>query len=125
MRSLVLDAGFFIALERGDRRMLAVAECIKKYRVPTYVPAGVVAQAWRGTPRQHDLGMLLKSQALKVEPLDDNTARFVGVLLGQTGTSDVTDAHVALIARRLNAVVYTSDLGDINAIDATLRIDRV
>lgn len=125
MRPIVLDAGFFIALERGDRHVLAVAKAIKDYRIPAFTSASVVAQVWRGSPKQHDLGVLLKSGAIRVEPITENTAREIGVILGETNTSDVTDAHVVLIAQRLNAIVYTSDDGDINAIDATLRVEHV
>lgn len=99
----MLDAGFFIALERGDGRALALAKAIKDYRVPAYTSANVIAQVWRGSPRQHDLGVLLKSRAIKVEPITESVARDVGVTLGVSKTSDVTDAHVALTARRLNA----------------------
>jgi hypothetical protein len=125
VRPQVLDAGFFIALERGDGRALAVADAIRSYRIPAFVPASVVAQVWRGSPRQHDIGVLLKSRAITVETLNDLTARAVGVLLGKSRASDVTDAHVALLARRLNAIVYTSDPGDIEAINPQLQIESI
>jgi len=123
MTAAVFDAGGLISLEKGDRRMIAVADAVVNSRVSAYVPAGVVAQVWRGTPRQHDIAVLLRSEAVRVVPLDEGTARKIGLLLGASGQSDVTDAHVAYLAASLgNAVVYTSDAADITAINPSLAI---
>jgi predicted nucleic acid-binding protein len=121
----VLDSGALIALERGDRRMAALAVVITRDEVPTFVPAGVVAQVWRGSARQHDIARLLATRAVRVEPLDDELARAVGILVGAAGASDVVDGHVALLARRTRATVYTSDENDIHRIDPTLNIVAV
>jgi predicted nucleic acid-binding protein len=120
--TVVFDAGALIALERRDERMLALLAEIGEAEITCYVPAGVLAQVWRGTPRQVPISRLLKTQAVKVVALDQAEACRVGQLLGRTGGSDVTDAHVALIARPLGALVVTSDPGDIAAIDPNLRL---
>ncbi|MDR0482380.1 MAG: PIN domain-containing protein [Cellulomonadaceae bacterium] len=126
MRAVVLDAGALIALESHDRRMAALVEAIVTYRVPTFVPASVVAQTWRGGPRQHHISRLLKSRALRVMPLDDETARRIGLLLGATGTADVVDAHVADLAAYVgHATVYTSDPSDIRILNPHLTVKRV
>jgi hypothetical protein len=57
-----------------------------------------------------------------VVPLDDITARAVGLVCGRSGHSDVVDAHVALCARDLGQAVVTSDPNDLRAIDPGLRI---
>ncbi|MDR1711216.1 MAG: hypothetical protein LBR58_05100 [Propionibacteriaceae bacterium] len=123
--TVVFDAGALIALERRDQRMLALLAEIGDSEIACYIPAGVLAQVWRGTPKQAPISRLLKTQAVKVAPLDQAEAFRVGQLLGRTGCSDVTDAHVALIARPLGALVVTSDPGDIAAIDPSLRIQTV
>ncbi len=120
--TVVFDAGALIALERRDERMLALLAEIGSNEVACYIPAGVLAQTWRATPRQAPISRLLKTQAVKVVALDQTEACRVGQLLGRSGTSDVTDAHVALTARPLGALVVTSDPGDIAAIDPSLRI---
>jgi len=126
VRSLVLDSGALIAVERRDERMAAIVQLAVTEKVPIYLPAGVLAQVWRGTPRQHAIGILLKSKAVNVVPLDEASAKRVGALLTKSKTSDVTDAHVALVARTLgNATVVTSDPKDISKIDPTLRIVTV
>lgn len=88
------------------------------------VPAGVIAQAWRGGSRQ-----ALLSRALRhcdEVPLDGVMARAAGLLCGQTSTADVIDATVALtagaLARSSDAIVFTSDPDDIAHLTETLGI---
>ncbi len=120
MRPLVLDTGALIALERRDPRMVALADEIVQARLPAYTPAGVVAQAWRGSPRQHPLIRLMRSRLIQVEPLTEEVAYEIGVMLAATRTSDVVDAHVALLAGRVRGAVVTSDPADIGALDPGL-----
>ena len=59
MTTFVLDTGALIALDRGDRRLWA-----RLYTTDhlggVQVPAGAIAQAWRGSPRQAPLARALK-----------------------------------------------------------------
>jgi hypothetical protein len=48
--------------------------------------------------------------------LDENAARRAGLLLALTGTSDVVDATVAVVATDLGALVITSDRDDIESL---------
>lgn len=111
--SVVLDTGALLALEKRVPRLVALADEIVRHRMTAYVPAGVVAQAWRGTQRQHAIHVLLRSNALRVVPLDEAEARAVALLLAQRGGSDVVDGHVALVATRTRGPVLTSDPADI------------
>ncbi|CAN5791479.1 hypothetical protein BH23ACT2_BH23ACT2_06640 [soil metagenome] len=117
---VVLDAGGLIALERGDRRVLALLAETSR----VVVPAGVVAQTWRGSARQARAARILNAPETEVEALDDNTARAVGVFCGATDTGDVVDASVALAGRRHGAVVLTSDPADLVRLDPTLDLHR-
>ncbi len=125
MTVIVLDAGAMIALERRNTRMLALADELYGARRIGYVPAGVVAQTWRGSARQHATVRLLRAGAVRVDPLSEDVAYRLGLLLGKSGTSDVIDAHVALLARRLQATVLTSDPDDLTALDPTLTLVTV
>jgi 2C-methyl-D-erythritol 2,4-cyclodiphosphate synthase len=116
----VLDAGAFIALERRDSRVLALLAQLVADRRVAHVPAGVVAQVWRGSPRQHAMIRLLRSGALRTESLSVDVALRIGLLLGSTGAADVIDAHVVLLARRLHARVVTSDPDDLRRLDPRL-----
>jgi predicted nucleic acid-binding protein len=122
---VVLDAGAMIALERRDTRMLALVDELHGARRTGYVPAGVVAQTWRGSARQHAIVRLLRAGAVRVDPLSEDVAYRLGLLLANSGTSDIIDAHVALLARRLHAKVLTSNPDDLTALDPTLTLVTV
>lgn len=114
--SLVLDAGALLAVERGDRQVLALlkGELIAR-RVPL-THGGVVGQAWRGGgARQALLSRCLS--AVVVHPLDDVLGRRTGALLGRSGSSDVVDAALVLLARD-DDMLLTSDPGDLAALAA-------
>ena len=117
------DSGALIAAERGERRMWARHRALLLHRVVPVVPAPVVAQCWRGTPRQAQLARLLAG--CEVEALDDARARATGVLAGRARTSDIVDASVVEGVLRRDHLVISSDVGDLNAIAAAVsrRID--
>lgn len=114
---LTLDTGALLALERGHRRLRALLRRAKEQGTAVAVPAGVVAQSWRGGPRQARVAGLLRDVHVTVPPLDDLTARAVGLVCGRIGHADIVDAHVALHARQHGHRVVTSDPDDIRAID--------
>ena len=117
---LTLDTGALLALERGDQRIRALLRRAGSRAV--VIPAGVVAQAWRGGPRQARIARLIKQPETRVECLDDDLARAVGLLCGRSGHADIVDVCVALCARRRHQAVVTSDPGDIHAVDPALTI---
>ncbi len=122
--SVTLDTGALIALDRGDLRLLALLDRISRRQGRVLIPAGVVAQAWRG-PKQARLARLLRAPEVEVIALDEPSARTVGVLLGKTGTSDTVDAHVVVVARRSGTPVITSDPDDLRQLDNRLDIHVV
>lgn len=61
---------------------------------------------------------------LDVQVLDEQIARAAGVLLAQTGTSDVHDAALALICRPDDTVV-TGDVEDIARLLGARDLDSV
>lgn len=116
-----LDAGAFLALERGDSRLLGFARDTHRAGTPLVTSAGVVAQIWRGgAHRQVPVAFMLRRT--EVVDLTDSQARIVGTILGLSGTRDPVDAHIALIARSRGWSVLTSDPDDLRAIDAKLEI---
>lgn len=119
---LVLDTGALLALEKGDARIRALLQRAVEARIPIHVPAGVVARAWRGGPRQVRVARMLSDPSVSVEPLDDPVARAVGLLCGRSGHPDVVNVHVALVARQVGGGVVTSDPGDLRTVDPLLRL---
>ncbi len=113
---MVLDAGALVAVDRGDRRVGAMLRVAWASGVPVRASAGVVAQVWRGGPRQARLARVLAGVA--VRPLDAPDARRVGAVLAATGARDVVDAHVA-VGTATGDHVLTSDPDDLRqALDA-------
>ena len=52
MTALLLDAGALIALDRNDRSVWAMLRNAADDATPVFVPAGVIAQAWRHGSRR-------------------------------------------------------------------------
>jgi hypothetical protein len=108
--SLILDAGALVALERGDLSMW------RRYRSAFHsgdfplTHGGVIGQVWRRSARQALLAKAL--QGIEVRALDDALGRAAGALLASTGTADVIDAALVLLATD-GDVIVTSDSDDI------------
>jgi hypothetical protein len=121
--SLVLDAGALVAIERGNRDLVAL---LKRELLAGRAPlthGGVLGQVWRGgSGRQARLAALLP--ALHTAALDASLGRRAGLLLGRARTTDVVDAALVLLAADGDAIV-TSDPDDIArlAVSAGLDVD--
>lgn len=115
MSALVLDAGALIAVERRARRIWALLDEARQRGTEVVVPTTALAQAWRGGPRSAPLSMLL--EASRVDALDEERAKEVGIRLGERNGSDVADAHVVCCAIAADAPVATSDPDDVAALD--------
>jgi hypothetical protein len=116
MTALVLDAGVFVAVDRGDRSMLARLRVAERNGLDLRSNAVVVGQVWRdGQGRQARIARFLR--AVDVRSVDDRGGREAGVLLGAAGTSDVIDATVVLLAEPGDRIV-TSDPADVERLVA-------
>jgi hypothetical protein len=111
---LILDAGAFVAAERGDRDLVAL---VKRERLADRVPVtcgGVVAQVWRGGQgKQAPLARLLAG--VEVAPIDGSLGRRAGMLLARSGQSDAIDAAVVCLAGDGDDIL-TSDPGDLRGL---------
>jgi hypothetical protein len=122
---LILDAGAFVAVERGDRD---VAALVKRERLAGRTPVtngGVLAQVWRGGHgRQAPVARLLAG--VEVTPIGDRLGRRAGMLLARTGGADPIDAAVVCLAADGDDIL-TSDPGDLRALAeaAEIHVDLV
>src|ERR1700749_2174823 len=114
---IVLDAGALIALDRGDKRMIAFTDRALPQGRAFRVPAGVVGQAWRDGRVQVALARFLRSEEVEIVPLDEQLARSCGELCGATNTSDIIDASVVILARKGPDPIVTSDPHDLRRLD--------
>jgi hypothetical protein len=111
--TLVLDAGAFLAVERGDRRVMAL---LKRERLEGRAPVshgGVVGQVWRGGARQAQLARLLRGT--EISPVDLELGRRAGELLSRVRANDVVDAAVVLLCVDGDQLL-TSDPDDLTAL---------
>ena len=123
--SVTFDTGALIALERGDSRMLALLQLLARRGGRIHVPAGVAGQAWRGGRRQAVLARLLSSSEVQVLGLDLPLAKACGELCAASGTSDVIDASVVLVAREHHDAIVTSDVDDLRRLDPAASLERI
>ena len=114
--ALILDAGFLISVDRGERsaREFLTAALVHNTSLTTTHP--VVAQVWRNGALQARLSRFL--QSVVVVPFDDGPE--VGTLLARSGTSDVVDAHLVVVAVRRSEAILTGDTRDLESLTAAL-----
>ena len=122
---ITLDAGALIALDRGNKRMIALLAEALKQRRSFRIPSGVVGQAWRDGRTQVSLARFLRADEVEIVPLDEHVARSCGELCGNKGTSDVIDASIVILARQRGDIIVTSDADDLRRLDPTSTIFEI
>jgi predicted nucleic acid-binding protein len=125
MNGITFDAGGLIALDRNDRGVIVLLARATELGVRVIVPATALAEVIRNPARQTRLSRLIRQADTDLVPLNGPDATAVGLLLAETATADIVDAHVVICARRAGQVVVTSDPGDIRRIDSELRLVAV
>ena len=116
MSALVLDAGALLAVERGDRPMMARLRAAQLHGLDLRTSAIVLGQVWRsGEGRQARLARFLR--AVDSRSVDEQMGRRAGVLLARAGTDDPIDATVVLVAENGDRIL-TSDRTDIERLVA-------
>ena len=116
MNGITFDAGALIALDRDDRRVLAILARAAERGMRITIPATSLAQAIRAPARQARLARLIRQPGTDLVALDGPDATAVGLLLARTATADIVDAHVVVCARRTGQAVVTSDAADLRRI---------
>jgi hypothetical protein len=122
MTGITFDAGGLIALDRDDRRVVALVARALQTNTRITVPSTALAQAIRRPERQVRLARLIRQPTTEVAPLDRVDATNVGRLLAVSGTSDIADAHVVICAQRHQGQVVTSDPDDLRRLDPGIRL---
>ena len=113
MSGVTFDAGALIAIDRNDRRILTLIARATELGFRITVPATALAQAIRNPARQPRLSRFIRQANIDLVPLNGPDATRVGILLAQSQTSDIVDAHVVVCARRADQSVVTSDPQDL------------
>lgn len=123
-KTIVLDAGALIALERANPIMKSLVADARFAQVRVVIPDSVLAQVWRtGAGRQARISTLIAlppSRCLLL-PLDTAMAKRIGAAIGRSGHPDIADAHVVLAALDHSAAVITSDRDDLLTLEPNLK----
>jgi predicted nucleic acid-binding protein len=114
---ITLDTGALIALDRGDKRLIALLDRALAQRLTFRVPSGVVGQAWRNGRVQVALARFLRIDEVEIIPLDEQLARACGELCDATGTAGIIDASVVILARARGDYIVTSNPRDLRRLD--------
>lgn len=110
---LTYDTGALVAAERDDRIMWSLHRAALRRGLPPAVPAGVLAEGWRGGP-QANMSRLL--EGCDIEDLTKTQARAVGALAARADHDDIVDVSVVEGAVRRNHAVVTSNPGRIRKV---------
>ena len=110
MSRLVLDAGAFVAFERGEVRARARLIAARRLGLELATTSPVVAQVWRSGRRQALVARLVA--ATYIDAPDEAAACRAGELLAKAKTADVVDSLLVGLARSGDCVM-TSDPIDI------------
>jgi hypothetical protein len=112
--TLLLDAGVFVAVERGDRDTIAL---LKRERLAQRSPlshGGIVAQIWRGgAGRQSEVARWLR--AVDIRALDEELGKKAGLLLRRSQAKDAIDAALICLAADGDDIL-TSDPADLRSL---------
>ncbi len=125
MSGIAFDAGGLIALERNDRRVIALLARAAERGFRVTVPATALAQAIRNPARQARVSRLIRDVGTDLMPLDGPDATAVGLLLAKSATADIVDAHVVICAQRAGQAVVTSDAEDLRRMAPELQLVEV
>ncbi len=113
---MILDAGFLISVDRGERPAHTFLAAASRSGTGLHTTHPVVAQVWRNGSRQARLSAFLET--ISLHPLDDG--RPVGRLLAHSNTKDIVDAHLVICAVRLGHDILTGDPDDLTTLGAVL-----
>jgi predicted nucleic acid-binding protein len=113
---LTLDAGALIAMEKGNARVAGLIHRSISEGLTVSVPTVVIAQVWRGGPRQALLAGFLARAKLDIVGYGLEDAKAVGRRIAECGHTDVVDVFTVLHANAHGHAVVTSDPEDIGRI---------
>lgn len=111
---MIIDAGPFISDgENLNSRLWALIKRATERGDELHTTHPVLAQVWRKPSRQANLARAVRY--FDVHALDESVA--VGRRMAETGTSDVVDAHLAVMAEGLGTFILTADTDDMTKLN--------
>jgi hypothetical protein len=117
---MLLDAGFLIAIDDGERLANVFIATQRDDGVELHTTVPVVAQVWRDGSTQASLARLVKGLVLHDMSSEFDDHKRVGDLLKRSNTSDVVDAHLVVTAKRLGMNIVSGDPKDIKKLSESV-----
>ena len=112
---MIVDAGpFIVDGNRLNSRLWALVKRATERGDELHTTHPVLALVWRNPARQANLARALRS--FDIHALDESVS--VGRKLAASGTSDVVDAHLVVVAERLGTFILSSDEDDMSRLNA-------
>ncbi|WP_420620451.1 twitching motility protein PilT [Candidatus Poriferisocius sp.] len=112
---MIVDAGpFIVDGENLNSRLWAMIKRAAERGEDLHTTHPVLAQVWREPAKQANLARALRH--FDIHPLDESVT--IGRRLAKSGTSDVVDAHLAVVAEGLGTFILTSDREDMLRLNA-------
>ena len=112
---MIIDAGpFIVDGENLNSRLWALIKRATERGDDLHTTHPVLAQVWRQPARQANLARAVRY--FDIHPLDESVT--IGRRLAETGTSDVVDAHLAVVAESLGTFILTGDPDDMSRLNA-------
>ena len=112
---MIIDAGpFIVDGENLNSRLWALIKRATERGEELHTTHPVLAQVWREPTRQANLARAVRY--FDIHPLDESMT--IGRRLADTRTSDVVDAHLAVVAESLGTFILTGDPGDMSKLNA-------
>ncbi len=111
---MILDAGVLIAIDRGTETGRILLANVDRLTEPLHTTAAVAAQVWRNGSRQVRLTRALN--AMTLHPFLSADVARVGEALRRSGTADVVDAHLFVVAQRIGHDILTADVDDFTSL---------
>jgi hypothetical protein len=116
---LILDAGpLIVDGERLNSRLWAIIKRAAERGEELHTTHPVLAQVWREPARQANLARAILY--FDVHPLDESVV--VGRRLAASATSDVVDAHLAVVAEGLGTFILTGHPVDMTKLEARFEV---
>ena len=116
---MIFDVGVFIALDNPAQGCVvaALVEWMLAEGVTPVTTEAVLAQAWRHPATQVPMAMLVKTT--EVHPF--GVPQITGMRCAGSGTNDVVDAGLAVLAEQLDLTILTTDPDDMVRLNARHR----
>jgi len=112
---VIIDAGpFIVDGENVNSRLWALIKRGTERGDDLHTTHPILAQVWREPARQANLARAVR--LLDTHALDESVA--IGRRLAASGTSDVVDAHLAVVAESLGTFILTGDHDDMSKLNA-------